>query len=376
MAHKILEEDAVKAMLERGTQPLDPFPGTQKPWRCRCLTCGDESSPRYNDVVNKGTGSCNGTCRSRKIAAKLTRDASAAAAIMISNGWEPIGDYPGAGKPWPSTCRECGIIKRKRLSQVQVGAAGCTNCEGRDIDDESARKVMLDAGLEPLVEYPGGLRPWLSRCMTCGHMGSPCYSKVKMRGHQCYSCRSVNLSRALRLTDEEAAASMVERSLEPLEPYSGGVEIPWRSRCILCETVLSPGPTLHNIRSGQGGCPTCAERGINPAKPGYFYIVEHDEYAALKWGIANVEKRIAQHVAQGWRLVARWNFVLTEDAWEIERQVKSWVRNQGFPPAVSADQMKYRGHTETVLINDVSIKELEGYIVSLAGRESVVPASE
>ena len=210
MARKILEADAVKAMLERGTQPLDPFPGTQKPWRCRCLTCGEESSPRYNDVVNKGTGACNGTCRSKKIAAKLTRDASAATAIMISNGWEPIGDYPGAGKPWPSTCRECGVIKHKRLSQVQVGAAGCTNCAGRDIDDESARKVMLDAGLEPLVEYPGGLRPWLSRCMICGYMGSPCYSKVKIRGHQCYSCRSANLSRALRLTDEEAAASMLE----------------------------------------------------------------------------------------------------------------------------------------------------------------------
>ena len=145
---------------------------------------------------------------------------------------------------------------------------------------------------------------------------------------------------------------------------------------MLCETILSPGPTLHNIRSGQGGCPTCAERGINPAKPGYLYIVEHDEYAALKWGIANIEQRIAQHVAQGWDLVARWNFDLTGDAWEIERQVKSWVRNQGFPAAVSADQMKYRGHTETVLTNDVSIMELKGYIVSLVGREPQVPTPE
>lgn len=253
---------------------------------------------RYNDVVNKGTGVCNGTCRSRKIAAKLTRDASAAAAIMISNGWEPIGDYPGAGKPWPSTCRECGVIKRKRLSQVQAGAAGCTSCAGRDIDDESARKVMLDTGLEPLVEYPCGLRPWLSRCMTCGHIGSPCYSKVKMRGRQCYSCRSVNLSRALRLADEEAAASMVERSLEPLEPYPAGVEIPWRSRCMLCETVLSLArlcTTYVQVRAVALPAPSAGS-----SQPSLvIYIVEHDEYAALKWGIANIEQRIAQHVAQG-----------------------------------------------------------------------------
>jgi hypothetical protein len=197
-----------------------------------------------------------------------------------------------------------------------------------------------------------------------------------MRGHQCYSCRSVALSNALRLTGEEAAASMLERQLEPLESYPGGVEIPWRSRCMLCDTILDPGPTLHNIRSGQGGCPTCAERGINPAKPGYLYLVEHDEHAALKWGIANIEQRIVQHVSQGWRLVARWDFELTRDAWEIERQVKSWVRSQGFPSALSADQMKYRGHTETVLTEDVSFTKIRDYIVRLAGHESTVSASD
>jgi hypothetical protein len=35
-----------------------------------------------------------------------------------------------------------------------------------------------------------------------------------------------------------------------------------------CETVLDPGLTLHNIRGWQGGCATCAERGIDPTKPG------------------------------------------------------------------------------------------------------------
>lgn len=376
IARRITEEDAVRAMLERGTQPLDPFPGTQKPWRCRCVTCGEESSPCYNNVVNKGTGVCNRTCRSKKIAAKLTRDAAAAVATMIRNGWEPIEDYPGAGKPWPCRRFECGAIKRKRLSHVQAGAVGCTNCAGRNVDDESAREVMLAAGLEPLVDYPGGLRPWLSRCITCSHIGSPCYSKVKMRGHQCYSCRSGAISKALRLTDGEATASMLDSRLEPLEPYPGGVEIPWRSRCMVCDTILAPGPALHNIRSGQGGCPTCAERGINPAKPGYLYLVEHDEHAALKWGIANIEQRIAQHVSQGWHLVARWDFELTRDAWEIERQVKSWVRGRGFPPALYAGQMKYRGHTETVLAKDVSLTEIRAYIACLAERAPTAPTAD
>jgi predicted GIY-YIG superfamily endonuclease len=138
---------------------------------------------------------------------------------------------------------------------------------------------------------------------------------------------------------------------------------------MVCDTVLDPGPTLHNIRSGQGGCPTCAERGINPAKPGYLYLVIHDGHAALKWGIANIEQRLAQHLSQGWRLVARWDFDVTRDAWEIERQVKTWVRGQGLPPALTADQMKYRGHTETVLTEDMSFLDLCDYIPHLAARE-------
>jgi hypothetical protein len=85
---------------------------------------------------------------------------------------------------------------------------------------------------------------------------------------------------------------MLAKALDPLVPYPGSTELPWKARCMNCETVLNPGPTLHNIRGAQGGCPACAERGINPAKPGYLYLVVNNRYKALKWGIANVEQRL------------------------------------------------------------------------------------
>lgn len=368
MSRMITEEYAVNAMLERGARPIESFPGTQNPWRCVCLTCGDESRPRYNDVVNRGTGVCNGICRSKKIAATLRRNGAEAVAVMRSYGWEPLEDYPGAGKPWKCKCIECGTIKSRKLSHVQRGNGGCTKCIGHDVDDESACRLMISENLEPLVDYPGALRPWLSRCLLCGHIGSPCYSKVRMRGHQCWSCRSAAIANALRLDSQEAIASMLDRQLEPLDPYSGDVGAAWRSRCMVCDTILDPGPSLHNIRNGQGGCPTCAERGINPARPGYLYLIIHQEYGALKWGIANIEQRIKQHVSQGWYLVARWDFDYVRDAWEIEREIKSWIRGQGYPPALRSDQMKYRGHTETVLIEDISSRNLRDYITRLVGQ--------
>ena len=373
MPRRVSEADAIEAMQARGARPIEPFPGTQLPWKCLCLTCNEVSSPRYNDVVNKGTGVCSKTCRSRKIAAKLLRDGAEACAIMLEWGWDPLVDYPGAGKGWPSRCIHCGVIKSKKLAHVQKGRAGCTNCAGRDVSDELARKTMTEADLEPLVEYPGSLQPWLCRCMRCGHVGTPTYAKVRTRGHQCWSCRSEKIANALRLDEEEAIASMLEKALDPLVPYPGSTDLPWKARCMKCETVLDPGPTLHNVRGSQGGCAACAERGIDPTKPGYLYLVVHDGYQALKWGIANIDQRLTQHVSQGWKLVARWNFDLTRDAWAIERQIKAWVRGQGVPKALAADQMKYGGHTETAYLADIGLALVQAYIVSLTGRNPEPP---
>ncbi|NBF00510.1 hypothetical protein FE391_45955 [Nonomuraea sp. KC401] len=189
-----------------------------------------------------------------------------------------------------------------------------------------------------------------------------------MRGHQCWSCRSDKIAGALRLDADEALASMLEKALEPLTPYPGGTYIPWKSRCMVCETVLDPGPMLHNIRAGRGGCSTCARRGIDPAQPGYLYLVVHDGHQVLKWGIANLEQRVSQHVSQGWKQVARWDFELTRDAWAFERQIKAWVRGQGIPRALRADQMKYGGHTETALLTDISVADLKRYVESMTGR--------
>ncbi|MFF8633560.1 hypothetical protein ACF052_05020 [Streptomyces pilosus] len=325
--------------------------------------------------MNKGTGVCNRTCRSLKIAAKLTRDGAQAAAVMLTWGWDPLENYPGAGKPWSARCVHCGVIKPKKLSHVQNGRGGCTNCAGRDVTDETARKLMTEADLEPLVDYPGSLQPWLCRCRRCAHVGTPTYAKVRARGHQCWSCRSEKIADALRLDSTEATASMLEKGLEPLVPYPRSTDLPWRARCLTCETVLDPGPTLHNIRGRQGGCPTCAERGINPARPGYLYLAVHDGHRALKWGIANTEQRITQHVSQGWHLVARWNFEFTRDAWAFERQIKTWVRGQGIPPALSVGQMKYGGHTETAHVADIDLHLVRQYIESLTGRRPEPPPS-
>jgi hypothetical protein len=359
MPRRVTEADAVALMRERGAEPLVPFPGTQKPWRCRCSVCGGESSPRYNDVVNKGTGVCRGACRSRKISHGNRRDATQVAVVMRAWGWEPLEDYPGAGKQWNCRCMQCGGTFPKKLAHVQMDRGACRHCLGVLVTPESAREVMLQADLEPLVEYPGSQKPWLSRCLRTGHVGRPTYSHVKARGHQCWQCRGENIAMALSFTSEQASAIMHDAGLEVLVAYPGSMK-PWEARCLGCGSLVSP--SLHNIRSRQGGCTKCAVRGIDLTKPGYLYLVRHDGHRALKVGIANISERLRQHTSLGWQVVGRWEADIVQDAREIEREVLSWFKKLGIPFALERGEMKYRGYTETASLDQVEITRVEAFI--------------
>ncbi|MBI4228510.1 MAG: hypothetical protein HY693_02185 [Deltaproteobacteria bacterium] len=44
-------------MIQAGVEPLEPYPGYDRPWSVRCLNCGRESTPTYANI-SKGQGGC------------------------------------------------------------------------------------------------------------------------------------------------------------------------------------------------------------------------------------------------------------------------------------------------------------------------------
>lgn len=44
--------NAVAVMQKAGFEPLEPYPGSAQPWRCRCTNCHTESTPRYINARN------------------------------------------------------------------------------------------------------------------------------------------------------------------------------------------------------------------------------------------------------------------------------------------------------------------------------------
>ena len=62
LVHRLDESDAIAVMVAAGFEPLDPYPGAGAPWRCKCITCNREIAPSYTKVrYGGGCAYCAGT---------------------------------------------------------------------------------------------------------------------------------------------------------------------------------------------------------------------------------------------------------------------------------------------------------------------------
>lgn len=130
-------------------EPLEPYPGPNTPWLCRCLRCGGDAKPRFGNIV---CGTSNG-CRNCGIATKANRcrtPEAAAIACMRAAGLEPLEPYKNNWTPWLCECLRCGERRTPTLHNVQ-GGHGCGNCAPRGGDggfrvDEDAIVYLLSHG--------------------------------------------------------------------------------------------------------------------------------------------------------------------------------------------------------------------------------------
>lgn len=115
--------EAVRVMLERGFEPLEPFPGNvYTDWLYRCLSCGHEGSRPYFNTKTNGYD-CPACSARRK-----RPDPVQAAETMRQNGYEPLVEFPGSRDPWPSLCLRCGDEGLPVYNRVTQGrGAGCCN---------------------------------------------------------------------------------------------------------------------------------------------------------------------------------------------------------------------------------------------------------
>lgn len=355
-------DKAAAEMRSAGAEPLEPYASFNTPWRCRCLACGAEVTPRLANV-RRGQSVCR-HCSYRGSSAKQRMSENDAAAVMRAAGLEPLEPYPGSGTRWLCRCATCDSEVRPTLDRVRQGK-GCAVC-GRRSQRRKARKpdstaaaTMVAGGYEPLVPYPGQKdAPWPCRCMKCGRELTPSLGNVR-QGKGCPWCAGQ------RIDPAEAVEVMRSRGAEPLDPYPGNNR-PWRCRCMKCGREITP--TYVNARKGSP-CRYCAPFGIQYDKPGVVYLLRHDGYNAIKVGIssdASAYDRTGHHAQHGWEVIETWAIGSGAQAADIERAVLRWWRDDlGAPIALGSDDMPQGGWTETAALFYVDANETASLIDKL-----------
>ena len=331
-------------MIENGLEPLEPYPGPARPWRCRCLRCGTEVTPRYGNI-KQGWGGCR-TCW-RAASSALQRGSEAAAiTVMRAAGLEPLEPYQNVMTPWRSQCRTCGREVSPLLNNIKKGQGGCIWCASGAVDPDDAAAIMRSAGLEPLTAYPGRHAPWPCRCQRCHQTVSPRYGAVQA-GSGCRYCNDTAIK------PDAAAALMRTAGLEPLETYPGSLR-PWKCRCTKCGRTVQP--CYSTIQRGSGGCRWCRNSGFKSGEDAIVYLIIHPGYSSAKIGITDaVGGRLKKHLQRGWQVLTTVH-VPGELALAIEKEILDWWRAElALPIHLGRREMPHGGWTETVDSTEIDL---------------------
>jgi hypothetical protein len=343
-----LADSAVEQMRAAGFEPLDPYPGTDKPWRSRHEVCGEERVPSLATVRSHGTA-----CRdcSARDAGRAVWTPELAEATFRALGLEPLERWPGSSsRPWRARHVACGRIVTPRLGNVAAGQGPCREC-GQEATHDALRKsedeavaLFRAAGLEPLEPYTGVDSPWLSRHKRCGVKVAPSYTNLKRGQGGCRTCAKQDLADQLRMSEADARAIMLNEGLDPIEPYSGSNQ-PWMSRHS-CGKLVSP--TLSNVSAGKGICRYC-NSSFPFDGPAVLYLVV--DRTAMKIGCASPDgKRLATHMRYGWLVAWTIDVGFGDEAMNLERAILTWWRQElCLAPAYRPEDLPQTGYSETAL---------------------------
>jgi predicted GIY-YIG superfamily endonuclease len=105
-------------------------------------------------------------------------------------------------------------------------------------------------------------------------------------------------------------------------------------------------------------------------EPAYLYLVTHQILGAHKIGIANDGtrvNRIREHQKYGWDLFKSISFESGDEAFQIEQQVLSWLRQKkGLGIYLSKEQLPQGGYSETVDATEINLPIIWAKVLMLS----------
>ena len=183
-------------------------------------------------------------------------DPAVAQKVMINAGVTPLVPFSKNREPWKSKCQTCKRIVSPSYANVRNGHAACRYCTKGGVSEVEARRILLKSMVTPTVPYPGFKKPWSSKCQVCGKSISPRVSLVQKTGKACNYCNR------RKVDPKDALAVAMKSGVIPLVDYPGPGK--WKSKCKQCKRIIYP--TLRRMRNGQNPCGWCARVRIDPSE--------------------------------------------------------------------------------------------------------------
>ena len=250
----LTSKKAVEFLRKAGCEPMEPYPGSNVPWKSRCMKCDSLIQPRLGGIKS-GQGGCR-KCGIESSARSRMFTEVQANKIALKKNLEPLEPYNGSNKKWKSKCLKCGKVSSPYFQAIRDGKYGCLWCAKKIVDPVEARKKMENVGLQPLVAYPGSDVGWLCRCKKCNREVTPAYGSIRDGQGGCKWCKKSTP----RIDSTIAVQALLEKGIQPLEPFKTS-HSKWKSKCLRCEKDVSP--SYHDIKQGSGGCKYCAPNFVN-----------------------------------------------------------------------------------------------------------------
>lgn len=185
-------------------------------------------------------------------------DPEVAKKVMLEAGFQPLEPFKDSQSKWKSKCLSCKKIISIKYSHVKSGTR-CRFCRfaARKLDPKAAEQVMLKVHLQPIEPYKGSNAKWKSRCLKCGAIISARYETARM-GHGCWFCGIGTRANTKRNSESKVFAILRKKNLTPLEPYKTN-RTKWKCECLTCGKTVYP--RLSSLQKEErGGCIYCAAR--------------------------------------------------------------------------------------------------------------------
>lgn len=290
MPKPIDPELAVQIMLRQGWKPLEAYKSALTPWKSECIKCGNLGTPRFANV-QRGSGCTK--CKNAESIQPNKLSEEQAVKIMLDAGLKPLVPYVNTKTNWESLCLKCNKVTSPSLGNVKKTKIPCIYCSGLKIDADDAVKFMKSKNLIPLEPFANATVKWKCKCAICERTVYPAYSWVKAGQGGCVSCGHEAMANSHRYTHEMTIDTMMKADLEPLEEYKKS-DLPWKCRCLKCNKIVFP--SYANVSKGHMGCAYCSGNAVHPddavrtmLECGYEPLEPYPSHNKTKWKSRHIQ---------------------------------------------------------------------------------------